>query len=181
MINLLDINKVIDKYYWYAFKVASKVFYNYYSSLPFESADLHQISALAIMDGYNRFDSKKNDNFDGYIKKYVSLYIISTFKKETTNKRKLLNNSSEKDNTTPICHKTPEYYLKLDEFRTEIKKVLRKFRPNQRKIIMDFLQGSRICDIVKELKTNKHKVSYVITKFKNEIIKNDLIKSSLNY
>ncbi|MES3519076.1 hypothetical protein QMY44_03025 [Mycoplasmoides gallisepticum] len=46
---------------------------------------------------------------------------------------------------------------------------------------MEFLQGSRICDIVKELKTNKHKVSYVITKFKNEIIKNDLIKNSLNY
>ncbi|WP_027122399.1 sigma-70 family RNA polymerase sigma factor [[Mycoplasma] imitans] len=181
MINLFDINKVLDKYYWYAFKVASKVFYNYYSSLPFESSDLHQISALAIIDGYNRFDSKKNDNFDGYIKKYVSLYIISIFKKETTNKRKILNHSTEKENSAPVCHKTPEYYLKLDEFREEIKKVLKKFQPKQRKIIIEFLQGSRICDIVKELRINKHKVSYVITKFKNEIINNDLINNSLNF
>ncbi|MDC4163138.1 sigma factor [Mycoplasma bradburyae] len=181
MNNIIDINKAIDKYYWYAFKVASKIFYNYYSSLPFESSDLHQISALAIIDGSKRFDPSKNDNFDAYIRKYVSLYIISIFKKETTNKRKILNYISDKEDVPPVCHKSPEYYLRLDEVRQEIRIILKKFKPNQRKIIVEFLQGSRICDIVKEHKLDKHRVSYAINKFKNEIINNDLIKSSLNY
>ncbi|QZX49498.1 sigma-70 family RNA polymerase sigma factor [Mycoplasma sp. E35C] len=181
MNNAIDINQTLDQYYWYAFKVASKIFYNYYSSLPYESSDLHQISALAIMDGTKRFDPNKNNNFDAYLRRYISLYIIGIFKKETTNKRKILNFNCQKENVTDVCWKSPEHFIKLQEVRDEIRKILKKYRPKDRRIILNFLDGSKIHEIVKELNLQKHKVSYVIHKFKNEIINNDLIKMNLNY